>query len=302
VTEGPAVHAIYATGQVQPVAWAKVSPLIKGRLVESCFCEGDTVKAGDRLARLDDREAIAALNEQLAREQFLRDEMGRQATLLDRRVASVQAYDRAVSEHTQAKASVAAARQRLDNLTLRSPIDGVVLRRDGEIGEIIDAGQVLFWVGQPRPLQIEADVDEEDIPLVRTGYKALAKSDAFPERVLSATVRAITPKGDPVNKSYRVYLSLPDDTPLMIGMTVEINIIVAERPKVALMPVAALRDGVVWVVDGEHVLRRAVVTGITGTNRTEVRDGLKPGDQVVIDPPAGLSEGRRIRVAKQSTP
>jgi len=243
VTRGVAVHAVYATGQVEPVSWAKVSPLVKGRLVETCFCEGDLVRIGGRLARLDDREAEAALNEQLAREQFLRDEVARQATLLERRVTSVQNYERAVSEQTQAKAAVAAARQRLENLTLRSPIDGVVLRRDGEIGEIVEAGQVLFWVGQPRPLQIEAEVDEEDIPLVRAGQKALLRSDAFPERVLEGEVRAITPKGDPINKSYRIHIDLPDDTPLLIGMTVECNIIVRESPDAALMPSAALQDG-----------------------------------------------------------
>lgn len=302
VTRGKAVHAIYATGRVEPVTWAKVSPLVKGRLVETCFCEGASVKAGDQLARLDDREATAILNERIAREQFLRDEVGRQATLLERRVTSIQAYERTVSEHAQAKASVAAARQVIENMVLRSPIDGIVLRRDGEIGEFIDAGQGLFWVGRLRPLQVEAEVDEEDIPLVRSGLRTLIKSDAFPDRVLEGIVRDITPKGDPVNKSYRIHLSLPDDTPLLIGMTVEINIIVREQQDAVLMPAAALRDGAAWVIEDDHATRRTVRIGIAGANRIEIRAGLEPGEQVILNPPAGLRDGRRVRIAKPSVP
>ena len=74
------------------------------------------------------------------------------------------------------------------------------------------------------------------------------KADAFPGRALEGSVGQITPKGDPVQKTYRVRIALPDDTPLMIGMTIEANIIIAERPAV-LVPARALRSSLVLVLD-----------------------------------------------------
>ena len=107
----------------------------------------------------------------------------------------------------------------------------------------------VFWIGEPLPLRVTAEVDEEDIPQVRSGQRALLKADAFPDRALEGSVGQIM--GDPVQKTCRVRIALPDDTPLMIGMTIEANIIIAERPAV-LVPARALRGGRVLVLDGGH--------------------------------------------------
>ena len=77
---------------------------------------------------------------------------------------------------------------------------------------------------------VTAEVDEEDIARCRPGQQAVIKADAFPGRVLKGQVNEITPLGDPLNKSYRVRVALPDDTPLHLGMTTELNIIVSEQP------------------------------------------------------------------------
>ncbi len=83
-------------------------------------------------------------------------------------------------------------------------MDGVVLRRDGEVGEIAEAGQILFRVGVPKPLQVVAEVNEEDIPRVALGQTVLLRTDAFPDRRLEGKVREITPMGDVVAKTYRI--------------------------------------------------------------------------------------------------
>jgi RND family efflux transporter MFP subunit len=298
---GPAVQAVYATGVVEPVNWAKVTPLTRGRIAEICLCENRTVKKGDVLARLDDREARAQLAELNARREFLASEVERYRQLIERRVVSAQAYERTVSEFGQVRAAIAAANERLDNLILRAPLDGVVLRKDGEVGEVAEPGQVLFWVGQPRPLWIVAEVDEEDIPRVKTGQRTLIKADAFPDRALDGRVDRITPKGDPVNKNYRVRIALPADTPLMIGMTTEVNIVIRRKENALLVPAEAVREGRVWqVVDGRAVPRR-VETGVHGGNRIEIVGGLDETARILVAPPAGLAEGARVR-ARAATP
>jgi len=298
VTRGPAVEAVYATGVVEPVHWAKVAPTIVGRIAEVFKRDGASVKMGDVLMRLDDREAKANLAQLEARLKFTREELDRYQALVQRKIASQQAYERARSDHIQALAAVAAARQRLSDYQLTAPLDGIVLRHDGEVGETVSAGQVLYWVGREFPLWVIADVDEEDIPLVRLKQKALLTADAFGKRVFSGTVAEITPKGDPVNKNYRVRIAVPDTTPLRIGMTTEVNIVVEERQRALLVPFSALRKGAVFVVVDGRARRKPVNSGIIGDKRVEIRGGLMEGELVIANPPEGLEDGDRVRVTR----
>ncbi|MEJ2435348.1 MAG: efflux RND transporter periplasmic adaptor subunit, partial [Pseudolabrys sp.] len=79
---GTAVEIVYATGGVEPVTWAKVASLVRGRIAYICHCEGRTVKKDFVLAQLDDSEAKAALKELRAREDFLKREMARVSALI----------------------------------------------------------------------------------------------------------------------------------------------------------------------------------------------------------------------------
>ena len=295
---GPAVHAVYATGIVEPMQWAKVTPLVRGRIEDICHCEGALVPEGAELARLDDSAERARLEELQARQAFLAQDVDRYRALVDRGSASLQIYQQRTSELLQARAAVSAQRVRLDDYVLRAPMDGVVLRRDGEIGEIAEPGNILFWVGQLQPLWVVAEVDEEDIPLVEPQQKVLLKADAFPEANPTGTVQQITPKGDPVNKSYRVRIALPEDTPLRIGMTVEVNIIVRRVAETLLIPVTSLRADsggrFVFVAESGHAAVRRAGTGIVGTERAEILDGLLAGPPIVADPPSDLADGDPI--------
>ncbi len=296
VERGNAAEIVYATGAIEPVRWAKVTPLVKGRIVERCRCEGKEVKAGDVLARLDDKEAQATLTELKAREGFSRREVERQSELIARNVTTAQAHERALSELRSIQALITAQNERLQNYKLVAPMDGVVLREDGEVGEIVDSLNVLYRIGLPRPLQVVAEVNEEDIPRVWNGMKVLLRTDAFLNQPLEGTVSEITPAGDPVAKTYRVKVALPDETPLRIGMSVEANIITREKADVLLVPSAAVVDGHVFVIDGFRAHRRKVETGIRGTRAIEIASGLKEGDIVVASVPNGLADGARVSV------
>ncbi len=296
VERGNAAEIVYATGAIEPVRWAKVTPLIKGRIVERCRCEGKEVKVGDVLARLDDKEAQATLIELKARENFDRRELERQTELMARNVTTSQAFERATSELMRTRALISAQAERLQNYKLVAPMDGVVLREDGEVGEIVDSLNVLYRIGLPRPLQVVAEVNEEDIPRVRNDMKVLLRTDAFLNQPLEGTVSDITPAGDPIAKTYRVKIALPDDTPLRIGMSVEANIVTREKADVLLVPSAAVADGHVFVIDGFRAYRRKVETGIRGTRAIEIASGLKEGDLVIASVPTGLADGARVSV------
>lgn len=292
---GQAIEAVYATGVVEPEQWAKIAALAPGRIAEILVREGDRVRQGQALARLDDREARARVAELEAKAAYWREQMARSAALVDRGVRSKDAFEKDKSELDQVTSAIAAARQRRSDLAVTSPLDGTVLRRDFELGEVVGINDALFWIGAPRPLRITADVDEEDIPRVVPGQKVLIKADAFPDRVLEARVDRITPKGDPVNKTFRVRVALPDDTPLLVGMTTEVNIVTAEKADALLVAASALVGGKLFVVAEGEARLREVTIGIRGRSAVEVLGGLAPGEQVIANPPAGLKPGERVR-------
>lgn len=296
-TRGDAAEVVYATGNVEPVQWAKVAALQRKRIVEICRCEGRKVKAGDVLVRLDDDEERAVLSELEARLQRYRDDAERFKGLVERNVTARTVYDEKQTQVREYESRVAAQKDRIDLLKLKAPMDGVVLRRDGEVGEIAGTGasDVLLWVGQPRPLRVVAEVNEDDIARVKPGQRTLLRHEGFPEGALAAHVDSVTPKGDPQTKTFRVYLALPDDTPLKVGMSVEANIVIAEAKGVMLVPSEALSGKVVQVVIDGRAVRREVETGIRGTRMTEIRSGLSQGDRVVSPFRSEVADGARVR-------
>lgn len=293
---GLAVEAVYATGMVEPVRWARIGPVAQGRIAEMLVAEGERVKEGQPLARLDDREARARVAELEARAAYWREEVARTSQLTRSGIKAPEALQKAQSEYNQVTAAINAARQRRLDLVVTAPADGLVLRKDGEIGEVVKAEDTLFWIGDPSPLRITADVDEEDIARVKPGQKVLIKADAFAGQVLTGTVDTITPKGDPIAKSFRVRVTLPPDTPLLIGMTSEINIITAEKPGALLVPSTALQDNAVLVVSDGQTQSQTVRVGIRGRKQVEILSGLSADQAFIAKPPSGLTAGQKIRV------
>jgi RND family efflux transporter MFP subunit len=310
VTVAPVSEAIYGTGTVEPQRWAKVVPLQRRRLVELCSCEGQQVKAGQVLGRQDDAEERSALQElQVSNQQAQRD-LDRAEKDRGKSDAAQTEYEQRWTQFEESKTRIAAQKVRIDALVLRAPLDGMVLRRDGEVGEIAGPTDVLFWVGPPAPMQVVAEINEEEINRILVGQKALLRSEAFPGQALRASVSQITPKGDPTRKTFRVYLLLPPDTPLRIGMSVEANIIFREKASALVVPAEAVAGNAVQVVVNDRIERVPVTVGIRGSRNVEIVGDVSRGMAVLSPARIDLADGTKVRIensqannqAKQASP
>src|SRR6202171_1195884 len=292
----PVSEAIYGTGTVEPERWAKVVPLQRRRLVELCRCEGQTVKVGQVLGRQDDAEEVGALRElEINQEQLVRDR-DRAEPDRDKNDAAKTLYEQRFTQVEESKSRISAQKVRMDSLVLRAPLDGMVLRRDGEMGEIVGPTDVLFWVGPPTPMQVVAEINEEEITRIAAGQKAFLRSEAFATQALRATVSQITPKGDPTRKTFRVYLLLPRDTPLRIGMTVEVNIIHREKAAAVVVPAEAVAANAVQVVSNGKVQRVPITVGIRGSRNVEIIGNVSRDTTVLSPGRTDLADGTRVRV------
>src|SRR5260370_32918718 len=133
-------------------------------------------------------------------EQLQRD-LNRAERDRDKSEAAKTEYEQRSTQFEESKSRIAAQKVRLDSLILRAPLDGMVLRRDSEVGEIAGPTDVLFWVGPPAPMQVVAEINEEEINRIASGQKAFLRSEAFPGRALRATASQTTPQCDPTRKT-----------------------------------------------------------------------------------------------------
>jgi RND family efflux transporter MFP subunit len=295
-TRGPAVDAVYATGLVEPSLEIRIAPRQAGRIVELRVDEGSQVKAGQLLARLEDADLQASVAELQSKVEWAEIQFRRNSELRTRALVSQEAVDRSRTDLDAARATLRRAREQVAYMKLLAPSAGRIIRRDGEIGEFIAVNTPVFYMAGPAPLRITADVDEEDVPRVRRGQRVLIRSDAFPERVFEGRVAEITPRGDPIARSYRVRIALEGETPLQIGMTAETNIVIEQRERALLVPATSVVGDQAWVVRDGRAQLQDVVAGVRSPERVEIRSGLGDTDRVIAAPPEGLEPGARVTV------
>lgn len=292
---GSAVQAVYATGTVEATVMLPIAPRVTARLMEMHVDEGSEVRKDQVLARLEDADLQQSLQEKRAREEGTRKDYERAALLVKRNVASRQDVDRAKAEWEAAQATRKLAEAQIGFTQLTAPADGRIIRRDGEIGQLIATNQPLFWMSCCAPLRISAEVDEEDIALVQPNQRVLIRADAFPDKIFHGVVQSITPKGDAIARSYRVRIGFSEETPLLIGMTAETNIITGERAKALLIPSTAMDGGFVWLVQEQRLKKQAVKIGIKAKEEVEILSGVTDQDLIALHPQPDWQDGMRIK-------
>ncbi len=303
---GAAIEAVYATGIVEAVELARVGTTVAGRIVSLTVDEGAAVTQGQAIAQLDDSQPRARLEDVAARLVQAEQDLARGQDLQTRGIRTVQEVERAKEERDKAAAGVRLVARQIAEHRITAPLDGVVTKRPVEVGETVAANQTMFEIVSDAHLRVAADVDERDIPLVRIGAPVALRSEAFPAEPFTAKVTNIRQAGEVTTRTFRVEADLPAGTKLRIGMTVDVNVVTAERRDSMLVPARAVRNDpplggrpgaayVFRVVDG-HTVRTPVETGAVGADVTEIRSGLADGATIVADPPTGLRDGQKIRV------
>jgi HlyD family secretion protein len=189
----------------------------------------------------------------------------------------------------QTKQAVQTAQADFDATHLTAPFDGLVLQSSATSGVMISAGTNLFTIHDPRDIEMETTVTEEDFPYLVDGQKATVYFDALPDIVASGTVSRIVPERAPGDSPlYYVYLRLGEvPAGLVNGMTVDSYITIASRPGVLCLPRSVVHASSgnnvelqVW--NGTSIENRQVVIGLRGDTNDEIVSGIALGDQVVV--------------------
>ena len=147
-------------------------------------------------------------------------------------------------------------------------------------------------------------MDEEDIPQIKIGQQTLIQSDAFPDNVFHGKISAITPKGDPIARSYRVRISFDDtNIPLMVGMTAETNIILKKSDNALLIPLESLgKQNKIQIAENGKIRHLTVKTGIKNTTDIEILSGLSGTEEIITPYHADWKDGQKISTKNGDSP
>jgi RND family efflux transporter MFP subunit len=188
-----------------------------------------------------------------------------------------------------------------DSITLcavRSPAAGTITQIYAQPGEVIAVRAPLVRL-YSESLLVEARINEEDFSGVRPGLDASVRFLAYGPELYAAKVVKVLPNADPQNQQYRAYLevNIPEER-LIPGLSGEASIIRNRRSSALVVPRAALKDGAVYVLDGDVVRRRTVEIGFRSLTAVEILQGVKEGDVVALSGLDGLRNGQRVQVRK----
>ena len=180
-------------------------------------------------------------------------------------------------------------------LEIRAPMDGILSDIKAIDGEFVSDGNELLTVSSKKNY-VRGEVNEEDIGEVKVGMPAILQMYAYRQRQFDANVTSIVPAADPETQRYTVLLDLKNPPEnLLAGMTGEMNIITGRHGNAILVPTSALLVDQVWQVKHGVVEKRTVKVGYRTLEFSEVLEGLKEGDHVVVSDQDKLRSGQFVR-------
>lgn len=332
VSPAQAEAVLTASGYVVASRKAAVASKGTGQLVYLGVEEGDSVKKGQVLARLEDSDVAAVLEQAKhnlrVSEADLKDaqrSLARQKTLLERELVAQADYDtaearymRVVASIAAAKAAVAEAEAAVENTRILAPFDGTVLEKNANVGEIVaplagaaNSRAAVVTIADMRSLEIEADVAESNITRVFSDQPCEITLDAYPEQRYQGYVSKIVPTADRAKATVMVKIKfssydervLPEMSAKIAFLSRKRDISAEEGKAFVAVPATSVasRNGrqVVYQVREERAVEVPVVAGRRLDGMVEIKEGLKVGERVIARVDDKIRAGAKVSTEGQ---
>lgn len=287
-----------AVGSIRAVHETSIGSKLLARVVEVNLKAGQPVKQGDVLVRLDDTDIRAKLQQanaavaqaEAVKKQALADEK-RYAELAQRNAVSQQEAEKAATAARAAEAEVIRLQETakevqamLDWATIRSPIDGIVIDKKVDVGDMVSPGQILVTLFDPKRMQLVASVRESLAHRLQVGQPIAVRVEGL-NKQCQGTISEIVPEAQSASRTFQVKVTGPCPTGIYTGMFGRILIPLEEKQTLVVPRQAVRRVGqleLVEVIEDGRPVRRAVRTGRTLGEEVEILSGLREGERVLV--------------------
>ena len=318
-----------ANGYVVAQRKAAVASKGTGRMIFLGVVEGDKVVKDQIIARLDDSDIKASLDQAKANLKLAQSELpdaensfNRQKSLYQSKSSSKAEFDAAEYRYNRVLASIEVAKTQvisadvaMENMLIRAPFNGTVLTKNADVGEIVapfaasaSSKAAVVTIADMNSLQVEADVSESNIDRITIHQDCEISLDAYPDRRYEAYVDKIVPTADRSKATVMVKVGFKNyDARVLPEMSAKVLFLnknaqpasVNNRP-VLTIPLSAIvkknsKEYVYRIVDG-LAQEVEIKTGEQFSSFVEIRSGLSSGDKVIVDPPADLKANQKLKI------
>ncbi len=297
----PLRDIIYLPGTTEAWQDVQVAADTAGRIEWIGPREGEIVKKGDLLVKIDVSALKAALDHAEAQFQLADDLYQRRQRLFERKIIAQEELDQSATQRKLAATDYEQMKVKYNHGFPRSPISGIVNHLYVDAGEFIDTGKPIADIINIDRIKINVRVPELDIRYVLEGQKTPVKIDAFPERALDGKVDFVAFKADPATKTFLVRTVI--DNPfadIRPGMIARVAFVRRVIPDALLAPLFALVDKggerLVFVEKDGVALSRTVTIGVIDGARVQITSGLSPGDQLIVRGHTEVEDGMKVQV------
>jgi len=294
-------------GQLSPLRLVVGSSQDGGALLRVTVEEGSRVNRGQLLAELDSRELDAQLLAARANQSVARATLERSEQLRTNQVITAAEFERDQAALISADATVSQLETRLGFTRIVSPMDGVVMQRFVQTGDIVGGASRLFTVADISTLVTQLPVSELEVPLLREGSEVQVRVDAL-GRDVPGRIRRIFPAADSVSRLVPVEISISgaQQAGLKPGFSVRVTLNLDERSNALVIPTRAVVGAAggqsVFVIREGRAERRRVRVGMDLDGKMEVFEGLAAGDTIITTGSALLRDGAAVRIVDPLAP
>lgn len=317
-----------ASGYVVAQREASVSSKGTGVLEYLGVVEGDKVKRGQIIARLDNRDIVAQLDEAKSNLQFyqaqkkeVENNYNREKELFERGLSSQQSLDQAESSYKTllanidiAEARIRAAEVALENMVIRAPFDGTVLTKNAEVGEIVapfgastTSRAAVVTIADMTSLMVETDVSESNIEKIKQDSDCEIVLDAYPDKSYQGYVFKVVPTADRSKATVLVKVGFKNyDSRVLPEMSAKVSFLSEKKEgeenqlPVLTIPLSAVDDlngkKIVYVVKDDKAILKEITTGRLLGNYVEIISGLNEGDEIIDNLNENIKDGIQVKV------
>ena len=268
--------------------------------------EGDWVRKGHILLRIEDAEYRLRLVEAEARTSSLKDRHDRLKDMWEQQLVSPEEFEGVRNDLRAAEAAEGLARLNLSYTTVTAPFNGRVVSRQVDVGQNITTGLALFVVSDFDPLLAIVHVPSKEFKKLKADQQVQITLDSNDQR-LEGRIKLVSPVIDPSSGTIKVTVEIreyPDDT--RPGDFAEVSIVTETRSGATLVPKIAVftdrGDQVVYVAADSTAERRVVEVGFEDSHHAQILSGVSEGERVVIKGQRSLKHGAAIKILTEGTP
>ncbi len=298
------ISAYYSnTATLEAVQEATIVSKVRGIVQNLQVEEGDYVKAGQVLAKIEDDQYRIESERAKATMDRLSNEYNRNKELFEKKLISAEVYENSRYEFESQRSAYELAQLNYDYTSIKSPISGVISERFIKVGNMIGTDQQVFKVTDFDPIQANLYIPEHERSKMKKGQRAELIADAIPGKVFAGKVERISPTIDPQTGTFKVTVYLDDNDDLLRpGMFGRVKIVYDTRLNTKMIPKSAIisedETQSVFVIKDSLAFRKTIRTGYVNGMNIEILDGLEDGEIVVTTGQGSLTDSTRVNVIR----